>query len=216
MVKMDEKNYMKTGTTTVGIVCKDGVILAADKRATSGYLIAQKDTDKILSVTDNIAVTMAGTASDGQMLVRYLKSEMSLKKIRSKREVTVKEAANLMSRMVYSNIRKPSMVPGISHFIMAGIDDTGFYLYDLFADGTISLVKDFIGSGSGSVMAYGVLETMYKKDLTVEEGKKLAIKCVNAAVQRDIASGNGIDVFTITKDGAKKIFAETFNTRIEA
>jgi len=213
---MEDNHVMKTGTTTVGLVCKDGIVLAADKRATSGYLIAQKDTEKILMVTDNIAVTMAGTASDGQMLVRILRSEMKLKKIRTKRDVTVTEAANLMSRMVYSNVRRPSMIPGISHFIMGGVDETGFYLYDLFADGTISQVKDFISSGSGSVMAYGVLETMYPKDLSTEEGKKLAIKCVNAAVQRDIASGNGIDVFVITKKGAEKVFAEKFNTRIEA
>jgi proteasome beta subunit len=214
--KMEENHVMKTGTTTVGLVCKDGIVLAADKRATSGYLIAQKDTEKILPVTGNIAVTMAGTASDGQMLVRILRSEMKLKKIRTKRDVSVNEAANLMSRMVYNNIRRPSMIPGIAHFIMGGTDDTGFYLFDLFADGTISKVEDFISSGSGSVMAYGVLETTYKPGLSVEEGKKLAIRCVNAAVQRDIASGNGIDVFTITEKGVEKVFAEKFNTRIEA
>lgn len=212
---MDEiKDYMKTGTTTVGIVCKDGVVLAADKRATSGYLIAQKDTEKILSVTDRIAVTMAGTASDGQMLVRLLISEVRLKVIRTKREVRVREAANLLSRMVYSNIRRPSMVPGISHFIMGGSDTSGHYLYDLFADGTISLVKDFISSGSGSVMAYGVLETQYRKDMAIDEAKRLAVRCINAAVQRDIASGNGIDIFVVDSKGARKVRSEEINTRI--
>lgn len=212
---MEESNVMKTGTTTLGLICKEGIILAADKRATAGYLIAQKDTPKIVKVTDNIAVTMAGSASDGQMLIRFLQSELRLNKIRTKRDVTVKEAANLMARMVYNNVRTPSMLPGISHFLMGGKDQIGFYLYDIFADGTISDVKDFISSGSGSVMVYGVLETIFKKDMSIDEGKKLAIKCVNAAVQRDIASGNGIDVFTITKQGAKKVFAKEFNTRIE-
>ena len=81
MIKMDDNKIMKTGTTTVGIVCKDGLVLAADKRATSGYLIAQKDTDKILLATDKIALTMAGTASDGQMLIRILKSDPSVEKV---------------------------------------------------------------------------------------------------------------------------------------
>jgi len=159
---------------------------------------------------------MAGTASDGQMLVRMLSSEMRLKKIRIKRDMSVKEAANLMSRMVYHNIRTPSMIPGIAHFIMGGVDSEGFHLYDLFADGTISVVTDFISSGSGSVMAYGVLETIYNPELNLEEARKLAIKCVNAAVQRDIASGNGIDVYAITNEGVNKVFAEKFNTKIDA
>ncbi|MBI2129760.1 proteasome subunit beta, partial [Candidatus Woesearchaeota archaeon] len=117
------ENIMKTGTTTVGILCKDGIVLAADKRATAGYLIASKKTEKIHKVTDNIAVTMAGTASDAQLLIRYAQSELRLKKIRTGKEATVKEAANLFSRLVYSNIRKMSMIPGVSHFVMGGKDE---------------------------------------------------------------------------------------------
>jgi len=212
---MTEENVIKTGTTTVGLVCKEGIVLAADKRATSGYLIADKKTDKIYAITDNIAVTMAGTASDAQLLIKVLQSELGLKKIRSKRDITVKEAANLAARLVYENIRKFSAIPGISHFVMGGKDSTGFYLYDIFADGTVSLCDEYISSGSGSVMAYGVLETLWKKDMSVDDGVKLAIKCINAAVQRDIASGNGLDVWTITKDGAKNVVARVFNTKIE-
>lgn len=206
---------MKTGTTTVGIVCKDGIVLAADKRATAGYLIAQKDTEKVQKVTDKIAVTMAGTASDGQMLIRLARSELQLKQIRNNMEVSVKEAANLMSRMVYSNIRRPSMVPGVSHFLMAGADETGHYLYDIFPDGTISECPEYICSGSGSVYAYGVLETLYKPNMSLDEGKKMVLQCVNAAMSRDIASGNGIDIFTITqKDGAQKVFHKEMTYKI--
>ena len=211
---MEDKDIMKTGTTTVGIVCKDGIVLAADKRATSGYLVSGKKVEKIHKITDNIAVTMAGTASDAQLLIKYAQSELSLKKIRTGKEVTVKEAANLMSRMVYANIRKMSMIPGISHFIIGGIDETGFYLYEVYADGTITLCEDYISSGSGSVMAFGVLDTLYKKDLTVDEAIKLAVKCINAALQRDIATGNGIDVVVITKEGAKKIIEKELEYKI--
>ena len=208
-------NVMKTGTTTVGIICRDGIILAADKRATSGYLVADKKTDKIYAITENIAVTMAGTASDAQLLIKILQSELSLKKIRSKRDITVKEAANLAARLVYENIRKFSAIQGISHFVMGGKDGSGLYLYDIFADGTVSLCDEYISSGSGSVMAYGVLETLWKKDLSVDEGVKLAIKCINAAVQRDIASGNGFDIWTITKEGAKNVITKIFSAKIE-
>ena len=212
---MDSNSEMKTGTTTMGLVCKDGLVLAADKRATSGYLISWKKFDKIIQITDNVAVTVAGTVSDVQLLVKYLKAELRLKDIRTSRETTVKEASNLLANFVYNNIRKLSLIPGISHFIVGGKDSSGFHLYDLSPDGSIVEVDDYISSGSGSVMAFGVLETLYKKGLSVDEGVKLAAKGVNAAVQRDIASGNGIDIVTITKDGIKKVFSKELEMKIE-
>lgn len=208
---------LKTGTTTVALVCKDGIILAADKRATSGNLISHKKFDKIINITDKIAVTVAGTVSDVQLLTKLIKAELKLKDIRTGRESSVKEAANLLANMVYNNIRKLSLIPGISHFLIGGIDHLGFHLYDLAPDGSIVEVDDFVSSGSGSVMAYGVLETLYKKGISVDDGGfKLAIKCVNAALQRDSASGDGIDIVTITKEGVKKTLTKEIKYGIEA
>ena len=212
---VEDKDLMKTGTTTVALLCKDGIVLAADKRATSGYLISYKKFEKIINITDNIAVTVAGTVSDVQLLAKYIKAELKLKQIRTERENTVKEAANLLAMLVYNNIRKLSMIPGISHFIVGGKDESGFHVYDLSPDGSIVEVDDYISSGSGSVMVFGVLETLYKKNMSIDEGIKLAAKSVNAAVQRDIASGNGIDIVTITKDGIKKVFSKEIDTKIE-
>jgi len=212
---IEDKELMKTGTTTLALMCKDGIVLAADRRATSGYLIAHKKFDKILNITDNIAVTVAGTVSDVQLLAKYIKAELKLKKIRTDRENTVKEATNLLAMLVYNNIRKMSMIPGISHFIIGGKDDLGFHIYDLSPDGSIAEMDDYTTSGSGSVMVYGVLETLYKKNMSVEEGIKLAGKSINAAVQRDIASGNGINIVTITKDGIKNVLSKEIDTKIE-
>ena len=161
-----------------------------------------------------MAVTIAGTISDIQLLIRITKSELSLKQIRKGEEISVKEAANLMGRLVYTNIRKFSAIPGVSHFILGGKDISGFYLYDLFPDGTVTLIDEYISSGSGSVMAFGVLDTMYKKNMNIEEGVKLAITAINAALQRDAASGEGIDVVAITKDGVKKVFEKEIITKI--
>ncbi len=212
---MENSDILKTGTTTVGLVCKEGIVLAADKRATAGYLIAHKKFDKVMQITDTIAVTVAGTVSDVQLLVKYLKAELKLKELRTGRVTTVKEAANLLAAFVYGNIRKYSLIPGISHFLIGGKDEEGFHLYDLSPDGSIAGIDDFVSSGSGSVMAFGVLETLYKTGISVEEGIKLAGKCINAAVQRDIASGNGIDIITITKDGLKKAYTQTLEVKVD-
>ncbi len=212
---MENQEMLKTGTTTVGIVCKDGIVLAADKRATAGYLIANKNFEKVVSITEDIAVTTAGVVSDVQLLVKIMRAELKLQKIRTGRNIYVKEAVNLLSMFVYNNIRKMSMLPGISHFIVGGKDVSGYYAYEVAADGSIAECDDFVSSGSGSVFALGVLETLYKKNLSVDEGARLAVKAVNAALQRDIASGNGIDVVTITSEGVKKLPTKYVKTSVE-
>ena len=210
-----DREILKSGTTTVAIVCKDGVVLSADKRATSGYLVAHKKFDKVVPIADTIAVTTAGVVSDVQLLVKLIKAELKLKTIRTGKAIYVKEAVNLLSVFVYNNIRKLTLIPGISHFIVGGKDASGFYVYDLSADGSIAEIDDYVSSGSGSVIAYGVLEALYNKNLNVDEGIKLAVKSINSAVQRDIATGNGIDVVTITKDCMKKVFSKEISYKVE-
>jgi proteasome beta subunit len=209
------ENSLKTGTTTVAIKCKDGIVLAADKRATAGTLIANKWVDKIFTIEGYMAITTAGTVSDVQLLLKYLQAEIRLKRLRTNMVISVKEAANLLAGMVYSNIRKFSSIPGVSHFIFAGVDDTGFHIYDIYPDGSISEADDYLASGSGSVFAFGVLETLYKENSSLSDTQELAIKAVNAALQRDSASGNGVDVVTITKDGAKKTLTKKIETGIK-
>ncbi len=211
---MKENEVLNTGTTTVGLMCKDCIVLAADKRATAGNFIASKKVEKVFPINDKMAITTAGVVSDIQLLVKLLKAELKLKSIRVDREPTVKEAANLLTNIIYNNVRKFSIIPGITHFLLGGVGST-LQLYDLYADGSITDVDDFVSSGSGSVIAYGVFEAFYKKDLTEAEGVEMAIKAVNAAMQRDSASGEGIDVYVINKAGVKKAAQKRVNTRAE-
>lgn len=196
------KSGLKTGTTTLGIVCKDGVVLAADKRATAGGFIASKDVDKVVQINDTLAITTAGSVSDIQLFIKLLRAELKLKNIKTNRVHTVKEAANLASRMVYDGARQ--YFPSMAHFLLAGSDNIGTHLYEIYADGSLSEIKDFISSGSGSPMVFGILENTYKDTLTIKEAEDLAVKSISASIQRDAMSGNGIDVMVITKDSIKK------------
>ena len=213
---MEEKDIIKTGTTTVGLICKDGVVLAADRRATAGHFIASKKIEKVLKITDDIAVTIAGTVSDIQLLVKLIKAELKLKRIRTGKLNTVKEAVNLLSGIVYNNIRKFSLIPGISHFIVGGRDVKGYHIYDLSPDGAIEKIEEFVSSGSGSVMVYGLLEAVYKKGMLVKDGVELAVKGINSAIQRDAGSGNGVIVYTITDKGVKKVLDKILDIKLEA
>ena len=202
------EEQLKTGTTTVGIKCKDGVVLAADKRATAGHMIVDEKARKVHILSDDFAVTIAGTVSDAQLLIKLIKAELKLKEVRTNKRASAKEAANLLGGLLYTNIRRMSMLPGIAHFLLGGKDSSGVYLYDLFPDGSVTNIRDFVSSGSGSVFAYGVLETQYKNDITTAEGIKLAVKCVNTALQRDSASGNGVEVVVVTEKDIKRVMSK--------
>jgi proteasome beta subunit len=194
---------MKTGTTTVGLVCKDGIVLAADKRTTlGGQFVVRKDADKITQITDNMAITTAGSVSDIQMVIKLLRAELKLRNIRNGRNTTVKETASLLSRLMYDSARQ--YVPSMAQVLLGGFDVKGPQLAVIDPDGATLELRDYFTTGSGSPMVFGVLENSFKEGMTIKEGEDLAVKAVFAAIQRDAASGNGVDVMIITKDGVKR------------
>jgi proteasome beta subunit len=207
-----EKDVKKTGTTTLGLVCKDGLVMAADKRVTAGNLIANKRYEKIAVIADNVAITTAGLVSDAQLLTKVARAEIKLKEVQSGRKITVKEAVNTLAGLSYSNIR--SFSPGIVGFLVGGYDQiTGFSLWDVGVDGSVLQNDEYVTDGSGSVFVHGVLETLYKKDMTLQEATDLAVKALDAAQKRDNASGSGFDVITITKDGIKKVASREYEIK---
>ena len=196
----EKPEVKKTGTTTVGLICKDAVVLAAEKKSTMGYLVASKESEKILQLDDHIAMTTAGISGDAQTLARYLRAEYKLFDIENKRKITVKGASTLLANILQSNKFYPYYV----QLILAGVDDRGPQIYDLDAIGGVEREKKFFATGSGSPMALGVLEDQYKENLPVDKAVDLAIRAIKAAVERDIASGGkAIDVAVITKEGIK-------------
>ena len=197
-----EKEARK-GTTTIGLVCKDGIVLVADRRVSAGYFIASKKIKKIYKITTNVAVTTAGMVSDAQLVIKLIQAELRLKKIRTGKEPNVKESANLSAAILYSNIRRPSMLPSIVGMLLGGKDEEGFHLFEIGPDGSITEADDFISNGSGSPLAYGVLEAMYQKNMSLQEAIKLATKAINSAIQRDMPTGDGIDIVTITEKGVE-------------
>lgn len=214
---MNQDINVKKGTTTVGIMCKDGIVMAADKRAVLGMsIIGDKNVDKVFKIADNLAITIAGTVSDAQLITKLIKAELRLKKVRTGKNSSVKETANLIGTIVYQNIRRFSPILGITGFLLGGSDNTGFHLYEIGPDGSVLEQESYITDGSGMVMAFGVLDTLYKKDMLIADGIKLAVKAINAAMQRDTATGEGIDVYSITKDGIKKVFTKKLDTTISA
>jgi proteasome beta subunit len=207
---MEEKDITKTGTTTLGMVCKDGVVIATETRATMGTLIAHKETKKLYKIDEHIALATAGLVGDLQVLARYLNAEANLYRLKRDIKMPIESAATLMSNIL--NQRK--FYPYFVQIILAGYDDTGGHVYSLDAAGG-SIPDKYTSAGSGSPYVFGVLEDTYKDDLTTNEGIDLAIRAITAATNRDSASGGKINIAVINKDGFKEIPEEEIKKHIE-
>ncbi|MEE8183283.1 MAG: archaeal proteasome endopeptidase complex subunit beta [Thermoplasmata archaeon] len=189
-------NEVKTGTTTLGMVCKDGVVLAAERRATMGTLIAHKATKKVFKLDDNLGLTTAGLVGDIQLLARYITAEVELFKLKRNTPMSVKACATLLSNILAGRRYFPYWV----QLVIGGVDEEGNHVYSLDMAGG-SIPDKYVTTGSGSPYVYGVLEDHYKDDVSLDNGIDLAIRALTAAMKRDAVSGDGIDIISITKKG---------------
>jgi proteasome beta subunit len=181
-------------TTIVGIKTREGVVLGSDKRASKGFFIGSKITQKIAKIDDTLAIAIAGQLSDAEYLIKMAKAERKLMELRRGFPLTVKESTRLIANLAYSGLK--NYQPYFVELLVAGVDDEGSHIYTADMSGAI-IGEDFASSGSGSPIAYGVLESVYRNDLSNEEAKEVAAKAVKAAMERDPGSGNGVDVLVI-------------------
>lgn len=207
---------MKTGTTTVGILSEDAVVLAADKRSTlGGRIIHSKDANKISRVNNRAVITQSGTVSTIQVVKKVLKAQIRLRELDAGRKLKVGEIAQLLSSSNFRNARNPR--PEVAHWLLGGYDSKP-HLFDVMPDGAVSEapVEDgYLASGSGMMFALSVLEDGYSEELSQEEATALAIRAVRAATKRDTSSGNGIDVFVVDEDGARHVEKHVIKTVLE-
>ncbi|MBE6525696.1 MAG: proteasome subunit beta [Candidatus Methanomethylophilaceae archaeon] len=198
------EDALKTGTTTVGIKCKDGVIMASDQRATMSNIIAHRDVQKVYQIGDNLGMTIAGMVGDAQLMVRYIQTEVDLYKMRKGANMSVHAASTMVA-----NVIRQGFYLGL---IVGGYDRTGGHVYSI--DGAGGYIEDNVLSvGSGSVFALGAMASRYKEDMSKQEGIDLAITALYSAMSRDSASGDGMLISWIDKDGYQEIPNEEIRAR---
>ena len=199
---MTEKD-LKKGTTTVGLVCTDGIVMATEMRATMGNLIGHKTTQKLFKISDNMALTVAGLVGDAQMLARWLSAEVKLYELKTGTTMSLRAASTLMANIMNGRRYMPFWV----QLLLGGIDSEGGHVYSLDAAGG-SIPDKFQTTGSGSPFVYGVLEDRFMEDLSVEQGKVLGVRALTAAMKRDSASGDGISMCVIDSNGYHRVSPE--------
>jgi len=187
----------------VGLACSDGVVFATDTRATMGYLVASKRARKVYKITDNISVTVAGGVADTQDLVNLLRAEAEYYLLREGAPMDVRAAARLIANVLHAY----RLFPYIANLLVGGVGSGGRQLYFIDLDGSLT-EELMVSTGSGSPIAYGVIENEFREDMGTEEALPIAIKAVKSAMKRDIATGNEIAVAVITGAGFRELAPE--------
>lgn len=190
------KNFMK-GTTTVGLVCSDGVIIGADSKATMGTFVSSLDVQKVIKIDNNIGMTIAGSVGDANELIRVIKAQNEIYKMNEGRSLSPKSATSLLSVILQQN----KMMPYYVQLIVGGMDGGTTQLYSLDPIGGYSSESKFLATGSGTESAIGYMEDVYKSGITTKEGIKIAARALSIAMRRDSATGGSRYVIVISKSG---------------
>lgn len=191
------------GTTTIGVVCKDGVILASDTRVTMGFYVAHKHGKKIYKIDDHMAMTIAGTVADAQRTVDILTANAQLYKINMGRPMPISSAARLMANLLFS----ARYIPLATQALIGGVDESGPHVFSIDPFGSLTEEK-CVATGSGSPIAYGVLEDKFREGMSVAEALPIIVRAVDSAMKRDTASGNSFNVAVINAKGYKELTEE--------
>jgi len=191
------------GTTTVGLKAKDGVVLCADMRASAGYFIANNNTMKIQKIDDHVGMTMAGGVADAQNITDILRYHANIHRIQKQEPIPIKSLTRLTSLIFHQN----RGYPFIADILVGGYDNDGPALFNIDMFGSVE-EKVYVTTGSGSPVAYGLLEEEFREELIVEEAKVIALRAVKAAITRNIGTGDGINVSIIDKNGFRLLTKE--------
>ncbi|MEM3091025.1 MAG: archaeal proteasome endopeptidase complex subunit beta [Candidatus Bathyarchaeia archaeon] len=191
------------GTTTIGVVCSDGVILASDTRVTMGFYVAHKHGKKIYKIDDHMAMTIAGTVADAQRTVDILTANAQLYKLNMGRPMPVNSAARLMANLLFS----ARYIPLATQVLIGGVDDSGPHVFSIDPFGSLTEEK-CVATGSGSPIAYGVLEDKFREGMSVAEALPIIVRAVDSAMKRDTASGDSFNVAIVDANGYRELTDE--------
>jgi proteasome beta subunit len=195
---------IKKGTTTCALTCTDGVVLAADTRASAGFFIADRHVMKIQKVDRHLGMTIAGGVADAQNLVDVMRYNANIYRISNREVMPVNSAARLCSNVLFNQRYFPYYV----QIILAGYDNKdGGQIYNIDLFGSMTSEK-YISTGSGSPVAYGYLESEFKEGSSVNEAYKIAIQAIAAAIRRNAGTGDNINAVIIDKDGYRELSKE--------
>lgn len=195
--KLQLPTALKTGTTIVGLIFKNGVVLGADTRATNDTIVADKNCEKIHYIADNMYCCGAGTAADTEFTTEQISHQLRLHAFATERQPRVITALTMLKRHLFRYQGHVSAA-----LVLGGVDATGPSIYTVYPHGSTDRLP-YATMGSGSLAAMAVFESGYKEDMEEEEAKELVRQAIQAGIFNDLGSGSNVDLCVITKEGAR-------------
>ncbi len=195
---------VRHGTTTLALVCSDGVAMGADVRATYSTYISSSEAIKIHKIDNNLGMTIAGGVGDAEYLVKLLKMQNELYKMDEGKSMTPKNATSIMSLVMQEN----KMYPYYVELIIGGLNNGTPEIYNIDPVGGHIKESKFTSTGSGSIAATGYMESVYSEDMQTVDAVKHIAKALKIAMKRDSATGDGMKIVSITKKGYKEYTKE--------
>ncbi|KAK3669404.1 proteasome core particle subunit beta 2 [Recurvomyces mirabilis] len=183
-----------TGTTIVGCLYDGGVVIAADTRATSGPIVADKNCEKLHYISPQIWCAGAGTAADTEFTTALISSNLELHALSTGRKPRVVTVMTMLKQHLF---RYQGHIG--AYLVVAGCDPTGAHLFTVHAHGSTDKLP-YVTMGSGSLAAMSVFETQWKRDMTREAAVALCADAIQAGIFNDLGSGSNVDVCVITPE----------------
>lgn len=200
---MDSREFsdkVKHGTTTLGLVCSDGVVMGSDVRATGGTYIFSSEAVKIHKINDILGMTIAGGMGDAEYLVKLLKMQSEIYRMNEGKQMTPKSATSIMSLIM----QESKMLPYYVELIVGGLNNGAPEVYSIDPVGGNIRESKFAATGSGSIAATGYMESVYQDGMSTQDASRHIAKALKIAMKRDSATGDGIRMISITKKGYRE------------
>jgi proteasome beta subunit len=186
------------GATVVGSIFNNGVVLASEKRFSYGTFVVSRSGKKVFKISENVGAACAGMISDMQVLMREITAYVKIREMELRRPMPPNSVAKLMSVLLFER----RFAPLLTQIIVGGVNKKPSII-TLDPIGSV-IPDDYACVGTGAEVAIGIVESEFSRDMNDKEAKDMAIKAIRSAVKRDAASGDGIDVLTISMDGCKE------------
>ena len=192
------EKMLQSGTTTVGIIIKNGVIMGTESQATAGYTVASKQAQKLFEINKFTAATIAGGVADCLYVVSQVRALSRLKEVEEGEVPEPKYIASITRNILFSGrtyFIAMMLVGGYSQREKKGM------LYGIDLLGTLYEEDQYMSFGSGSPFSLGVLEADWKPNMTKKAGLDLIKTAISSSRERDAGSGSNFQLCTINKDG---------------
>ena len=205
------REAVKRGTTSIGVKCPEGIVLAVDKRTTS-TLVESSSIEKLFKIDDHIGAATSGLVADARALVERARVEAQINKITYSEPIRVDSLAKKLCDMLQLYTQNGGVRPFGSALIIGGVTKKGCKLFETDPSGALIEYKaTAIGYGRKEAMSY--FEENYSEDISLDDAIKLSLDAIYSANDSNIKDSS-IEIAIVDENGYNKLSEDEVNNHV--